>query len=113
MSLIAKALGPQLGLMLGEERRDEAIKRAHVNAEAWCERIAELIRAMPPGTEFTTDDLWITCERLGLKIREPRAMGAAVRIAGTRGLVESTHTYRKSERPECHARPVLIWRRRG
>ena len=106
-------MNAQLGLALGEAKRDEAIARAKTNAEVWCTRIIELIRTSPSGTEFTTDDLWATCERLGLKVDEPRAMGAAVRMAALRGLVESTHTYRKSERPACHARPVLIWRRRG
>ncbi len=102
----------QLDMFAGEAKRDEALANVQRGAETWVARVIDLIRMAPRGTELTTDGLWVGARALGLKVAEPRAMGAALNNARKLGLVEATGVYRKSERPECHARPILVWRRR-
>jgi sialic acid synthase SpsE len=99
-------------LTLGEIARDDAIEKVEGNAEVWCRRVLDLIRAMPKGHIFTTDDLWASTTALGLVVHEPRAIGAVMKAAAKCGIAESTQRYTKSKRVECHARPILFWRRR-
>jgi len=94
-------------LTLGELLRDLAIANAEAANTSWVDMAFAVIAALPPGTEFTTDDLWLHLDRP----REPRAMGAAMVRASKRSLVEATGVYVKSKRAECHARPVAVWRR--
>jgi hypothetical protein len=61
------------------------------------------------GAEFTTDDVWAY---LVSTTHEPRAMGAVMRQAVRDGFIESTGRYIKSKRPECHMRPILVYRGR-
>jgi hypothetical protein len=58
-------------------------------------------------TEFTTDDVW--SEMGDETIIEGRAMGAAMRRARADGVCVPTQTYRPSDRPACHGRPVRVW----
>jgi hypothetical protein len=45
-----------------------------------------------------------------VELYEARARGGVMRRAARAGWIESTQTYRLSERPETHRRPLLIWR---
>ncbi len=90
----------------------EAIDRVERNAdEQWkdeaykCVRLARVYYA-----EFTTDTIWKMLENIGHTTHEPRAMGAIMRRAAKEGLIEPTGKYLKSRRPECHKRPVMLWR---
>lgn len=64
------------------------------------------------GKPFTTDEVW---DALGaewdVSTHERRALGAVMRWAVRRGICEPTDDYRPSSRPECHKRPVRVWRR--
>jgi hypothetical protein len=59
--------------------------------------------------EFTTDEMWAALREVDAT-HEPRAMGAVMRAAARHGLIVKTDRVRNSVRPECHARPVAIWR---
>lgn len=57
--------------------------------------------------EFTSDDVWRWLAELP---PEPRVLGTVLSNLAKEGLVQQTGEYRKSKRPECHARPVAVWR---
>lgn len=94
-------------IQLGLKLRDHAIDRLSTTHGEFCRAVIDHIRSFSTGHEFTTDDLW----RDRAKVSEPRAMGAAIRDAARAGLIESTRKYVPSWRSECHARPILVWRR--
>jgi hypothetical protein len=57
---------------------------------------------------FTTDDVW---QRLGhVSTHEPRALGALMKRAASAGVIRATDGWAVSSRPECHGRPVRVWR---
>lgn len=91
----------------GEQAADEAIARAGAAAPGdWTAAARATLRALAAsGAEFTTDDLWAQLP----SPPEPRAMGAVIRWGALQGLIVDTGRSRKSNRPECHARPVSIW----
>ena len=90
-----------------ELQRDDALDRlARANLE-WIKACVNAIAAIPAGNAFTTDRLWEILDAPP----EPRAMGAAICEARRRGLIASTHVYRKSTRRACNARPMLLWKR--
>lgn len=74
--------------------------------------IGEFLPELPVDGSFTGDDVWRAVPD-GVRPPEPRALGGAVRRARKLGLIESTETYRPSDRVECHGRPQLVWRKRG
>jgi hypothetical protein len=94
----------------------EAIDRAGRHADSgWLDAALDAIHtlAIDQNICFTTDDVWHLLKTNGVEpTHEPRAMGAAMRIAQSRRLIESTGDYRKSSRIECHGRPVMIWKRK-
>lgn len=97
--------------LAGEEAREEAMARVEAGANPeWLEECvkigAELAREMDA---FTTDHIW---ERLpdDAKTHEPRAMGAVMRNLSDLGVIERTDRTVNSHRPECHRRPVRLWR---
>ena len=98
--------------LTGEELQVEALVRVERNANAEWLQVAflcviDVARIM---RTFTTDDVWQRVGLLGVTTHEPRAMGAVMRRAVREGLCVPTDRYEKSARPECHARPVRIWR---
>lgn len=61
--------------------------------------------------ELTTDDIWNLLHRYAIPMpAEPRALGAAMQRAARAGVISPTDRIVQSERPECHARPVRVWR---
>jgi hypothetical protein len=101
---------PARDLTKGEALRDVALDRMAKAQPGWIALVEQLICAMPAHQEFTTDELWHALGKLTPP--EPRAMGSAMQAAKRRGLIVATGNYRQSERPDCHARPVLVWRRK-
>jgi hypothetical protein len=101
----------------GEQLRDEAIARVWRNADArWKAAAAQAVRLVAArGLPFTTDDVWVRLTpwslRTGITPRERRAMGAVVQGALRRGEIRATGEYRRSQRPECHARPIPVYER--
>ena len=92
----------------GEELRDEALEQVAGGAnDATWETIRLAVHAVClTHTQFTTDDVWAEIDQ---PIHEPRVLGAIMRLAAQWGWCRSTGVYRKSIRPQCHARPVVIW----
>ena len=97
----------------GVEARDKAISRVERNADPrWLTHAHTAIEALCRlRREFTTDDVWeyLAAHQLD-RPDEPRALGAIMRSAAHAGLIVATDRYVNSERPECHARPVKVWR---
>lgn len=95
-------------LSLADAVTDAAIRRVRGNADTdWLERAHRLVRVVAATLgEFTTDDLWAR----GLdQPREPRALGAVMREAQRAGVCRPTDRYRRSNRVECHTRPLRVW----
>lgn len=89
--------------------RDEAIGRVdeHADSDVKRQALAVVATLAAEGREFTTDDVW---GRMTLKPREPRMLGAVMRVAAGEGWVEPTDRTIPSERVDCHRRPVRVWR---
>lgn len=95
------------------QARDEAIARADDHAEpAWKKAAAMAIRSMAvERDEITTDDVWEWLYEMAIEApHEPRALGSMMLRASRDGLISTTDRVRQSRRPECHARPVRVWR---
>lgn len=97
----------------GVEARDRAVGRAERNADPrWLTQAHLAIEALCRlRREFTTDDVWdyLAAHQLDTP-DEPRAIGAVMRSAARAGLIAPTDRYVNSERPDCHARPIKVWR---
>lgn len=72
----------------------------------WLNRVTAVVKSLArERSHFTTDDIWKKVPTT----REPRAMGAVMRDAVAAGLIVGTSQFIKSERPECHRRPLQVW----
>ena len=91
---------------------DEAIDRVRVHAnDEWMREVRAIVwRLARARGEFTTDAVWAQVDRLEATTHEPRAMGAVMRAAAKAGWVTPTDRVSNSARPECHCRPVRVWR---
>lgn len=104
-------MSDQLTLEDAVTARDKAIEQVERNAyEHWLDVAYEAIRtiAQTEGT-FTADEVWRLIDWTGATTHEPRAMGAVMKRAVKDGLIEPTGQYRKSTRPQCHARPQPVY----
>ena len=98
-------------LKAGVEAREDAIKRVEMNADwAWKSlmRLA-LIQTAHECDLFTCDDVW---KRMSgdVTTHEKRAMGAIMRWGQKYGYCVPTENFRMSEQPQCHRRPMRVWR---
>lgn len=95
-------------LSAGRAAADAAIEQVEEHADgAWLDEARQVVRRLAEThREFTTDDVWRSLP----STREPRALGAVMRWAATERIAENTHQTVPSTRPECHARPVAVWR---
>jgi predicted SPOUT superfamily RNA methylase MTH1 len=100
----------QLDIFAAIAARDEAVERVGraAPAEWYGYALAVVQRLAERLDDFTTDDVW---QALTVRPPEPRALGAVMVTAKNAGLIEPTDRTRQSSRPECHARPVRVWRR--
>lgn len=100
-------------VLTAERAADEAIERVGRNADPnWKQAALEAvcIIALDRRQRFTTDDVWELLDQQGVRAtHEPRALGAVIRTAQSKGLIQSTGEYVKSKRIECHGRPVMVW----
>lgn len=93
---------------IGAALRDKAIadvERANKEFVA-CGLIAVRVVALRR-EEFTTDAVWHV---LKATPPEPRAMGAVMRKAVMEKMCVATDRTVLSTRPDCHRRPVRVWR---
>ena len=94
-----------------EEVITEAVARVERNADSewllWAERAVVEAAA---DNRFTTDDVWHLLDAWRVEApHEPRALGAVMRRMARVGVIRSTGEYVKSERVECHGRPIVVW----
>jgi hypothetical protein len=94
---------------------DEAVERVTRHAEPeWLLSAASAIYVLSETGEgaFSTDDVWKLLEQWDVEPpHEPRAMGGAIKTAQAAGKIRATGAYVRSERPGCHGRPVMVWRK--
>ena len=101
--------------MLARVVTEQAISQVERNAdEEWKRQARRAIEEVAHDLGFfTTDDVWLYLETLGIDApHEPRALGAMIREATTKRVIVATGRYKKSSRVECHSRPVMIWEAR-
>jgi Zn finger protein HypA/HybF involved in hydrogenase expression len=78
---------------------NEAFMRAAVKA---------LTKVARKHKHFSTDEVWAALGKV--KTMEPRALGSLMLQAAKQGAIEATDRTVKSTRPECHKRPVRVWK---
>lgn len=97
----------------GIEARDKALTAVEYNTDPeWQTPAEQAIAWLARSREtFTTDDVWQHLYQHGHTFpHEPRAMGALMRNAARAGLITASDRVIPSQRPECHRRPVRVWR---
>ena len=92
---------------------EQAIQRVGLNADQlWALQALKVVEMLSiQRHDFTTDDVWEWMNQLHpeMTTHEPRAMGAIMRKASATRLCVPTERYSKSQRPECHHRPLRVW----
>ncbi len=91
-------------------KREKAIAQVESNAEPerrtlllWTVR--EVSQRVPT---LTSEDVRLAYR--GTEPHEPRVLGAVMREAKRQGWIEPMDEWRQSIRPECHRRPMRVWR---
>jgi hypothetical protein len=87
-------------LIIVDENADKKWKEAAMN------EVYLLCKTYP---EMTTDDVWKRLESLDVATKEHRAMGPIMMKAVKNGWCRASGSYVKSERPECHKRPISLY----
>jgi hypothetical protein len=98
---------------LARESRNEAINKVDANTDAFWKKAADWAVGVTAMTkaDFSTDDVWEQLHWLGVQVpHEPRALGAVMVRANRLGQITPTDRIVQSKRPECHARPVRVWK---
>lgn len=90
---------------------EEAINRAEANADnAWTvEARKAVILCSQNNLHITTDDVWEVLEALDVQTHDNRALGGVMRWAARQRIIYPTMSYIRSDRPECHSRPIKVW----
>ena len=104
---------PQQGLPhIGALLRDEAMARVNANAnDVWKIDARRAVEDCAAVLEvLTTDDVWALLKGTGSTTTDNRAMGPLMLKAATDGILRHTDKTRLSRRPQCHRRPVRVWR---
>lgn len=92
--------------------RNEALARVVRNAEPEAlVAVEQIMREMPSGVLFTTDQVWFAMAERGIEPHERRVIGAVIRKLRRLGVIRPTGDYRPSVRPECHASPKPLYER--
>lgn len=98
-------------MSLGDQWRDQGIKRAYQAANPEWLRAAEiaLVQSALEMDLFTTDDIF---DRIDPTVSTPelRAIAGVLARAKANKYIENTGHIRKTRRPHCHSKPLFIWR---
>jgi len=98
-------------LTMGELLRERAIKAVGLSNDVFMRAADKAIRAVALNHEtFTTDLVWFCLDDWGYSTEEPRALGAAMRVAQKDDIIYPTDSWELSIRPACHRRPLRVWR---
>ncbi len=102
------------GIAAAIAARDEAIDRVEKNTNPDWAEAAYLACCLVAEEQplFTTDNVWQKMSYLypQFQTHEPRAIGAVMRRVAREDKICGTDDYVKSNRPECHHRPQMIWK---
>ena len=90
---------------------EEAIARAGKHANTgWKAAATQAVLHLASGQAwFTADDVWRILGDSEAQTHERRALGAVMRECQKQGIIRATGRYMKSQRIECHSRPVMVW----
>jgi hypothetical protein len=93
------------------ETADEATERAGEHADQnWVMAALSIVHELyKVRTRFNSDDVWKSLKHFDASTKEPRALGAILSKAASTGWCKNTFQFTKSQRPECHRRPIPIW----
>lgn len=97
----------------GELFKADGMRRAEVGTPKSWRGYAELaVEYVALHRErFTTDPVWKVLESWQVPVPpEPRALGPLMKAACGWGWCEPTYETRLSVRPECHRRPIMVYR---
>jgi hypothetical protein len=90
-----------------ERAAQEGIDRVEATNAVWVESTARLIADLASqGGESTADEVW---PLVPTSPTNPSAMGAAFRLAASRGWIVRAPGFRTSLRPQTHLRPLRLW----
>lgn len=94
-----------------EHKTERAINLAGAFADRdwYSEAEAAVNVLIKKGQDFDSDEIWRLLSHFDVSTKEPRALGAIMRGYARDGKIINVG-YRKSTRPECHRRPIAIWR---
>ena len=97
---------PDLFQHAAERAKERAISRAERHAsETAVQDFRDSVEALPPGTQFTTDDLNTS------GFHDARGCAGPLRKLAKEGAIVALDEYRNSESITCHARPKRVWLR--
>lgn len=104
----------------GERLKAEAIDRVDKANQFWVERAIQVAKRVATEKKakvpfFENADVYLTADDIypamgGLICTENRAMGAVMKHLADAGIIEYTERTVRSVRPECHRRPIRVWR---
>jgi hypothetical protein len=71
-----------------------------------------LVKVARSKKTFTTDDIWAGMAKSTPEgfLLDPRTLGGFMLEAARGGTIKATSGYKPSKRPECHKRPVRVWK---
>lgn len=98
---------PKVGIETGRRLRDDALDLLNASNADWVQWMRKVAVAIAVADgRVSTDELHAVADRYGRHPKEPRAYGAVFRPHKYWTKIE----YKTSDRPECHARPIAVWR---
>lgn len=99
-------------LPAGEARKEAGQRQAEYADPAWSWRsdaLDAIWELAASGRTFTADDVVAVVGLPDFGPNRNNAVGAVFSSAAKRGWIVSTGVYRKSRRPEAHARVIAVW----
>jgi hypothetical protein len=99
--------------LTADAAKKEAMQRVAANASvSWLSAAKHAgVLVARRRAEFTTDPIWKVLELQGVQPpHEPRAMGPVMDALVKSGICVKTDRVRPSVRPECHRRPLTVYR---
>jgi hypothetical protein len=106
---------PEHASLLDPEKTREVTEDAIVAAEYLTDdhRKIEMLQAIRQAAErhayLTADQVWDCLGQVAAGRDDGSGLGPMMRVAAASGLIKNTRTFRRSERPPTHGRPLPVW----
>ncbi len=89
---------------------EDAIRRVTMSNEDYVAECVAVIQSLAERKQtLTADDVKAILDERNVEAREPKAMGGAFRQAAKERLIRNSGAFVKSQRVECHSRPIAVW----